>query len=462
MSFALFLIYIAFLLIRPIELFELDFGTFRPMLALYALAFVAGAIEAFVTRTVASRPAHYWVLVGLIGAVGLSVAANGWFGGAPLAIEDFSVAAGMFVLATMNLTSIRRIRATVFTLLVSMLIVSSISLYSYHTGFMTDRLTLRVLTNIDTLDAIPEELQQREEQPGVAPPEVIVPATEDSGFFQWRMRYLGFLSDPNDMAQAMVLALPFLWFFHRRKSPFSNALKVWLPGAIMSYGVILTNSRGAIIGIAALFFFGLRSALGTMKTLLGVLALSLVVFIGAVGGTRGFSSSEDSAGNRIDLWYAGILMMLDSPVFGVGYGAFTDYADLTAHNSFVLVAAELGVIGFFFWVALIVLSYQGLGQTVRFAAADSTEHQMANLIRASLTGFLTCGWFLSRSYQSSLFLVLGIAVATWYCWARNTDTPRINGALPAPAVHWIPQTLVVMAGSLFLVYMFIQVAWLIR
>ena len=39
----------------------------------------------------------------------------------------------------------------------------------------------------------------------------VIPALDKSGWFLWRLKSVGFLADPNDFAQVLVMTLPMLW-----------------------------------------------------------------------------------------------------------------------------------------------------------------------------------------------------------------------------------------------------------
>ena len=105
-----------------------------------------------------------------------------------------------------------------------------------------------------------------------------------------------------------------------------------------------------------------------------------------------------------------------------------EYIGHTAHDSIVVCAAELGLFGLFFWTmflfptvraALIAGSESkvdekdpGQGEEVYPAreAIDSTEvHRLGRLILLSLVGSLVAGWFLSRAFVMTFFLLGGMA-----------------------------------------------------
>jgi O-antigen ligase len=281
----------------------------------------------------------------------------------------------------------------------------------------------------------------------------VIPGKDDSGLLLWRIRGLGFMSDPNDLAQAMVMVLPFLWGMVRRGHRLRNAVLVWLPGLVLGYAIYLTHSRGALIGLASLFFFALRERFGAMKTMLGIAGVSMAASVSGFGGGREFSSGEESAGSRIDAWYEGLQMLKSSPLFGVGYGNFLDHHHLTAHNSFVLCFAELGLVGYFFWMALIVLVYQGLSRVIVKGDKDAEERKLAVLLRSSLVAFLTCSWFLSRTYQPTLFLMLGLATSVWYCWMKQAADKKERKA--RRELHWGGLTIALMVGSILAVHGFV-------
>ena len=164
---------------------------------------------------------------------------------------------------------------------------------------------------------------------------------------------------------------------------------------------------------------------------------------------------EASAEGRVDSWYEGVQMFIGHPIFGVGPDMYSDYHHLTAHNSFVLVMAETGIIGYTLWLAFILYGFRmmwaasrGMGQpAVRdeealeaeldaaaaagedvdalLAAEDAREASIAEgrgiamALMLSLTGFFTCAFFLSRSYVVILYLLAAVVVAHYVDMRRD-------------------------------------------
>ena len=416
MSFFLFLLYLFIVVVRPIEAFELDVGNSRPMLILWLFAFVFGLVRALTKGEIAARPAHYFLFGMLLFAIMASQIRQGYLGGALQGFLEFSTSAGLFFLVALNVTTMQRLKAACVVLLASVVVAAGLSVYSFHTGFMWHLLV--IMQGIDFEGA----------ESAFRPGEITAPADDTSGLVLWRIRGLGFMNDPNDLAQGIVMVLPLLWGLHRERHRIRNLLLVYLPGALFGYAIFLTHSRGALVGVASLFFFAIHQWLGTAKTIMAMAFVGLLPTLAKFGGGRGFSSGEQSAGERIEAWYEGLQMFKHNPILGVGYGNYLDHHHLTAHNSFVLAFAELGLVGFFAWVGILVVTYQGMKLVIDRAPADSETYRLAILIRASLIGFLTCAWFLSRTYQATLFITLGFGAAVWYIWLKDLREQEAKAA----------------------------------
>jgi hypothetical protein len=128
-------------------------------------------------------------------------------------------------------------------------------------------------------------------------------------------------------------------------------------------------------------------------------------------------------------------MLKSHPIFGVGFGAFADNCGgcgRTAHNSLIICAAELGFFGLYFWSLFLyptIRNAVSLASPEKVREADPTlvekemflieakkvevsdkaeVNRIGRLLVLSLTGFLVAGWFLSRAYVLTFFLLGGM------------------------------------------------------
>lgn len=449
MSFALFLAYVFLSFFRPIELFAPDLGVYRPMMWLWAIAFVLAVGRALARKEMAARPLHLGLLLALNAAIAVSQIAAGWSGGAVTSLSEFSPAAMLFALAVLNITSMKRLRATCVVFVASLVLISAFGIQAYHTGQNAKELVMRQNTDAhDDEDAVGQDMSASE----IA---ALVPSKDKSGLYLWRVRGMGFLNDPNDLAQALVFVLALLGAAWRTGQFKRNLFVVLAPGAMLLYTVALTQSRGAFVGIASLVFFAVRQRLGTLRTSLMLGAIGVVALVGNSIGGRAFSSQERSAEERIEAWTVGFDLIRKYPLFGAGYGNFLDHNGLTAHNSYVLCFSELGLLGYFAWMGLIVLTYKGISLAAETMPQGSDERRYSQHLRSALVGFLTCAWFLSRTYSPTLYFVLALCVSAW--WVASQAAVGVELRHRLSTITWRKHTVMMMGISLVAVYAFIVV-----
>ncbi|MFZ4860145.1 MAG: O-antigen ligase family protein [Desulfuromonadaceae bacterium] len=222
-----------------------------------------------------------------------------------------------------------------------------------------------------------------------------------------RIRWYGVFNDPNDLGLALVLVVPFLLNMLLQRHLVVPLMTLPFIGLSIFY----TNSRGtALAGLVAIgtyFIVRYRSLYGVVAG--GLLAVVLLFF----GPSRmsSVSASEESAYGRIEAWYEAYQMFKASPLFGVGQGRFTEFHTLTAHNSFVLVMAELGIFGLFFFTGLFYFPYYWLWDNFVKKGGSNIDREDTGLVSASfasLTGMLASMFFISRSYILLPFILVAL------------------------------------------------------
>jgi O-antigen ligase len=128
---------------------------------------------------------------------------------------------------------------------------------------------------------------------------------------------------------------------------------------------------------------------------------------------------DTSALGRVDAWAKGLAMLAAHPLFGVGYSRFTDYNELVAHNSFVHIFAELGLLGAFFGAGMAYWYFAGL----RAPPGEVPGGRRARALVLSGIGFFTMACFLSRQYDLVLYTLLGLG-ACHAALTRDADPDR--------------------------------------
>ncbi len=397
MAFFFLLVYLTLSYTRPFELYP-ELAGYRPMLVAGIVALVATVVSAFLRRTQSFRAMQIPLMAAFVVWVAFSLVAQGWFGGAVQAFERIGISAAMFFLVIFNVDSFRRLRIVAILLTLLSLFIVFEGVWAVRTGWNEERFVLT--QQIDTAGNV-----ERDELEGGAEPDLQ---------YEKRIRSLGALNDPNDLAQALIVVMPFLALAWHQGRRFRNLCLVVVPASVLLYGIYLTRSRGGFVALSVMVLFALLPRLGRIRALLltGVLALSLLAL--DFTGARGLTLDESALG-RVESWSEGLLMLRSSPVWGIGYQNFVDYSDKAAHNSFINCAAELGLVGYFLWLGLIVLT---VSELIKLRKTEARDEQTASCKRwahaseLALLTFLTAAWFLSRTYSETLLLLLALAVAT--------------------------------------------------
>ena len=300
----------------------------------------------------------------------------------------------------------------------------------------------------------------------------------DDGETIYRIRGLGEINDPNDLAQLIVCVIPLVFIFWRPRRMILNILFVLLPVSALFVGAYLTHSRGAMLALLAMAVVAARRRIGTMPALL----LAVVLFVAAMtlNFTGGRDISADAGADRTDLWGQS-MELFSHPLFGVGFGGLTDYLGHTAHNSVLVCAAELGLFGLYFWTlflfptvrdVLTLASHSDVtqGQEIVTEKApfsptmrkvefiDKTEiNRLGRLLTLSLTGFLVAAWFLSRAFVMTFFLLGGLIEVVFEMALRQE---MISPRLPTARVLRYSGMLAI--GLILVMYVVLRTANLMR
>jgi putative inorganic carbon (HCO3(-)) transporter len=272
-----------------------------------------------------------------------------------------------------------------------------------------------------------------------------------------RIQYVGIFNDPNDLGLLFVTCLPMALYLGARGGLLGlRRLFWWGVAGVLVYGIYLTDSRGTLLALLVLLGLYVWRWRG-MFTAGALGAAAVAGMLALPSRLQEVDVSEESAAGRVESWYEGLQMFISHPVFGVGAGNYSDYNPLTAHNSFMLVLAETGFVGFFLWMAFVGYCFWMMYTVLRrddeaFVAAEGEafggddgvdesllqewrlDRGIAFTLFLSLCGFFACAFFLSRSYVVTLYLLAALVIAHYvgmrgrYPWLPKfsliNDSPR--------------------------------------
>lgn len=238
------------------------------------------------------------------------------------------------------------------------------------------------------------------------------------------LRASGPFPDPHMFSYYVGMAAPLafsLYFWDR-------SWRWLLVGILLLIADLLSFSRGGYIGlmfsigvvVAGLFWsslFSLRRAL----LLCGIIAAVLILGVSTPLGTRflsSFSSDDGSNTERLRLWQEALVHIGERPLLGVGLGNYpllvkpgAGYREpIYAHNLFLDIALELGIVGL-----SLFLGFVGLVARSLFRVFSKTRDQGALFLLASLAVFLGHSFFETPMFSvhvlPALLLILALGVS---------------------------------------------------
>jgi putative inorganic carbon (hco3(-)) transporter len=255
-------------------------------------------------------------------------------------------------------------------------------------------------------------------------------------------RLAGNIGEKNRYAQIMLMLVPLgLFMAIGERSRIRRALALGAAG-VTSLGVALTFSRGAAVGFVLLF--GIMLLMGYLKwkhmlaVVLGaaiVLAavpvyterLAELVAVSESVGDTGIDQADGAIQSRVTEGLAALLAWADHPVLGVGPGEFPQYyrqyadvvgirvkaVDREAHNLYLGMAAELGLIGLTVFLIIVGLTLRDLARARRAVRPhDSLMADITTGFMLSIVAYLATGIFLHMSFIRYFWLMLALAAAS--------------------------------------------------
>lgn len=268
-----------------------------------------------------------------------------------------------------------------------------------------------------------------------------------SGLASYRIQGL-VVGDGNYFSLAAMLAVPigYLWFTAERQ-PFYrwSILALLLP---TSLAIACTGSRGGLLALVAFIGFVILRSKNRVRNALSLsLLLFPSMFLFADNPIRRLfypdNGDKSAVRFRLETWHAGLRMVHDHPLVGVGLGFFKPLigsygADirhrLVAHNTYLEIAAELGIVCFLLYLWMLWETYRSLEWTRRLAK-EMKAPLLMNIVtgmQGGLIGYLVSSLFLSAEYVKFFWFYIFFSVALYRVTRRWALGKLRETAVPLP------------------------------
>lgn len=263
----------------------------------------------------------------------------------------------------------------------------------------------------------------------------------------YTQRAAGLREDPNDTAMLLVAGVPLAiyWFMNSR----NVLVKLFFAGAVplLLVGIGLTGSRGGFVTLVviALMIYLRRPTLQmTVAGLVMVAAVAVLAPESYWDRMETLVTGEEAHGgrsleSRSMLLQKGVAVFMDRPVLGVGPGNYGNafMASVTsggivgrsglslasdrgivAHNMYLELVVEIGVLGTGLFLAVIYRALRGLAGYGRTAGTKRNSFGLGFAIALALGGMLFAGLFLSQGKNSVLWFLVGLGFAVGQITAK--------------------------------------------
>jgi hypothetical protein len=419
------LLLVLFLLLRPMELWPsiARLHSLELLTAITALGIGGEMLSGQRARW--GSPQLGWLAAFGCWAYAVSIARLGLDGGLS---AGWAMTLGpiFMVLVMMALRSVERLRAMMLLLLACATFVSAVAI---HQGVQPRQcVELHEDLSEPAADREPELIPDGRECEGPrlcesdgAPGSDYV--CERVGLFgtystQGRVRWRGQLDDPNEVAVIIGVLVPFLFMFGARGAAdearwsgrrVATLLALGVMLALGLWAVVYTQSRGGQLVLATVVVLMFARRFGWWSIVAGGLVTVPIILLSWRSGADADSSSVE----RAEILSEGLQMLKAHPLVGIGVGQFAEEnpMNMAAHNSYLLIATEIGLPGFLIWCGLVWMTIKiPVAIALRPpAGVDQRLVLFAEALAASTIGLHIGVFFLSFVYKHIFFVWLGLA-----------------------------------------------------
>ncbi|HWR83195.1 MAG TPA: O-antigen ligase family protein [Candidatus Deferrimicrobium sp.] len=258
--------------------------------------------------------------------------------------------------------------------------------------------------------------------------------------------------DPNSLAATMAISIPLviagvIYF----KNTFVKVGLLAL-SAGMTYLIMITGSRGGLLSFVGVLCGGFLYTRHKLVAIFSVciLAVGLWTILPEQYRTRyetlvDVDDANEVSSGRVDIWKAGLKMIVGRPITGVGAGAFQWAAAsgsfgygrfMQPHNLVIQILATTGIVGFAAWSVFFVNLVRRLRE-LKGHVLKSPEHRWVSVFGkgfvVSLIGLGVAGLFGHNLYRYNWYMIAGLTVALFSLVSREKENAAAETAPEVPS-----------------------------
>jgi probable O-glycosylation ligase (exosortase A-associated) len=261
-----------------------------------------------------------------------------------------------------------------------------------------------------------------------------------------------FVADNNDLALALNISLPMLFYLARREETRWLRNILWAAFFCSVLSVLLTYSRGGLLGLAVVMSM---IAVKARKKALAITLLIICVFLVltfAPGpwlermGIFLTGNLDESAQGRLNAWHFAWVLATNYPLTGGGFETFTpglferftpDLKFAGPHSIYFQVLGEQGFVGLGLFLTLLAFCWFTLRKLRRSAqrlGIASWVMTYTDILQASLLAYLVSGAFLPRAYFDLFYQLVASVIIVKILYRREVAAVAARMREPEPAL----------------------------
>jgi probable O-glycosylation ligase (exosortase A-associated) len=256
-----------------------------------------------------------------------------------------------------------------------------------------------------------------------------------------------FLGDNNDMALALNMTLPLLFFLSKDEKNHQLSMLLKFSFAMCFISTIFTYSRGGfltLVAVSALLL--LRSKykiVATVIVFIGIIVASTYIpqeWYNRIESIKTYEESRSAMG-RINAWWTAYYLAIDRPFTGGGFETFTypafvmyapDPDDVhDAHSIYFEILGEHGFVALSIFLALIFITLFNTRKLKKIAADNANLRWIqiySEMFQISLVAYMIGGIFQGRAYFDFFYHIVAMVVIMKVLLERElSQTPVIPG-----------------------------------
>jgi O-antigen ligase len=281
------------------------------------------------------------------------------------------------------------------------------------------------------------------------------------GRYGWNFSFANF----NDLAAFSILAMSLSAFLWLGQFPKWIKRGGMLSTAGLALLIIITQSRGAFIGLVVAFALMMLRSRNRVKMIRGAVLASLLIVVLApktvwdrfarmkfLTDTETIGEADTSAEQRWVILQVALTIAKDHLGGGVGLGAYAEtharYAEerqewafgggnRDAHNMYVSIAAETGLPGLALFLGMLGATLLRAARVEKLLRASSpSEAEQLRILRFGLIAYLIAAIFGSFHRVSFLYLYLAVLWSASELFKHSTSAPVLQpSAAPVPQLR---------------------------